>query len=92
MTQCTRWLWVMVLVLFAACRAESDSTPTCDHGESCVYGNNDVPVCHQPCERDAGTACPSGEVCTGASVCCTDTPADKCRSPQVMVCCPASGC
>ena len=94
MARSFRWTSLMVLILSGACRTESVNTPACDqtHAESCVYASDGEPVCRQRCVSDAGTECPTGEVCTGASACCGDTPADRCRSPLVMVCCPPSGC
>jgi hypothetical protein len=80
--------------------SDSDSTPSqsqepggppCEEPTQCVYSSQDAAVCHQSCFADAG-ACPSGQVCTGASACCGGVPANECSSPLVMVCCPASGC
>jgi hypothetical protein len=65
-------------------------TPACEP-QACVYNQQGYGVCRPPCFEDAA-ACPSGQVCTGASVCCADTPANECRSPSTLVCCPASGC
>lgn len=82
---------VCIGVLDAGCGNGSNSSPSCNEPTQCVYGSQDAPICHQSCFIDAG-ACPSGQVCTGASACCGGVPANQCDSPLVMVCCPPSGC
>jgi hypothetical protein len=89
----TRWLLVTLAPLLLACGSKSTpfTTPSCDAPQQCVYTQQNDAVCRQSCFEDAGS-CPSGEVCSGASACCTNTPAAECSSPSARVCCPASGC
>jgi hypothetical protein len=81
---------LIVGTLVSAC-SSSVTTPSCDEPQQCVYASQGAPVCHQSCNGDAGS-CPSGQACTGASACCTDTPSSECSGPLTLVCCPASGC
>jgi hypothetical protein len=86
--------WVAFVLLALGCGNGSAPTPgglSCNEPTQCVYSSQGAEVCHQSCFVDAG-ACPSGQVCTGASACCGGVPANACPSPLVMVCCPASGC
>ena len=58
---------VTVGALVSACGSKS-GTPSCNESQECVY-NQQGEVCRQTCFDDAAS-CPSGQVCTGASVCC----------------------
>jgi hypothetical protein len=89
-----RWLLMSMVTLgtlVTACTSSSFKTPRCNEPQICVYNQQDDGVCHQSCIQDAGV-CASGQICTGASVCCTDTPGQGCSSPLAFVCCPPSGC
>jgi hypothetical protein len=86
------FLVVMVTMALACSSSQSDMNDVCSAQEqTCVYSSQGAEVCHQSCFADAA-ACPSGQVCTGASVCCGNTPYNECSSPPAMVCCPTSGC
>jgi hypothetical protein len=92
---CARWVLVVAGVLLAACGSSESapSDPVCAAAQSCVYDSRDAEVCRQQCFGNPAPACPEGQVCTIASVCCgVATPANVCDSPAAEVCCPASGC
>jgi len=93
MCRYARWFLVTVVALVPACGSNS-WTPSCGELQECVYGGQGIQgeVCRQGCFGNA-TSCPSGQVCTGASACCgRGVPANECKAPLIMVCCPASGC
>jgi hypothetical protein len=84
-------LFVTLIVLILDC-SSSFTTPTCNAPQVCVYNMQNDGVCHQSCDALDGGGCPSGQVCTEESACCGNTPANRCSSPAVGVCCPPSGC